>query len=122
MKKSSYVVFEKLFSEDCENFTDPYFLLFNHFAPYFPTVMNCSSHSLMLRSTIPNKAFINLPSGIVLNEVEKSKHNMDITLPWLLRLFLEFIAGSLFNIVQKDFIPLKKCFVYCRIEFAHRLI
>lgn len=81
--------------------------MFNHFAPYFPTAMNCSSHSLMLKSTISNKAFINLPCGIVLNEVEKSKHDMDITLPWLLRLFLEFTAGSLFNIVQKDFIPLK---------------
>ena len=69
--------------------------------------MNCSSHSLMLKSTISNKAFINLPCGIVLNEVEKSKHDMDITLPWLLRLFLEFTARSLFNIVQKDFIPLK---------------
>ena len=35
---------------------------------------------------------------------------MDITLPQLLRLFVEFIADPLFNIVQKDFIPEKKVF------------
>ena len=77
-----------------------------HLAPYFPTVTNFSSPPLKQKYIISNETFINLSFAIVVYKVEKSKHEMDIAkLP---RLFIEFITGSFFKILQKDFKPEKK--------------
>ena len=95
------------FNDVCVNVTDASFMLFAHLAPYFPISIKCLSPPLKQKSIMSNKTFINLPCGIVVYKVEKSKHDIDVALPRLLRLLIEFMTGWLFRIVQNELIPEK---------------